>query len=109
WRVHGLPKATFCHRGKFGNDPAKHRDFSAGTHVASNKGVPPFLIVYGSGAPDTPAPAEGLQNAMKEAGVPVKVDGGGETTHNKINADLGVPDDPGTKALFEFVGEALKK
>ena len=28
---------------------------------------------------------------------------------NKINADLGLPDDPGTKALFEFIGEARKK
>jgi arylformamidase len=27
----------------------------------------------------------------------------------KINADLGRPDDPATKALFEFLGKALKK
>ena len=26
-----------------------------------------------------------------------------------FNADLGLPADPATKALFEFVGEALKK
>ena len=32
-----------------------------------------------------------------------------ETTHNKVNADLGRPDDPATKALFEFLGTALKK
>ena len=30
------------------------------------------------------------------------------TTHGKINADLGRPDDPATKALFTFVAEALK-
>ena len=46
---------------------------------------------------------------LKDAGVPATVFGAQETTHNKINADLGLPDDPGTKALFEFVGEALKK
>ena len=46
---------------------------------------------------------------LKDAGVPVTVFGARETTHNKINADLGLPDDPGTKALFEFVDEALKK
>src|SRR5262249_29281560 len=28
-RVHGLPQAKFGHREKFGNDPEKHRDFSA--------------------------------------------------------------------------------
>jgi hypothetical protein len=35
--------------------------------------------------------------------------GARESTHNKINADIGVPEDPGTKALFEFVDGALKK
>ena len=30
-------------------------------------------------------------------------------SHNKINADLGQPNDPATRALFEFVAEALKK
>ena len=41
--------------------------------------------------------------------MPVKVFGARETTHGKINADLGLPDDPATKVLFEFVGEALRK
>ena len=36
-RVHHLPLPTFGHRQKFGNDPAKHRDFSAVTHVAKDK------------------------------------------------------------------------
>ena len=33
-RVHGMPLPKFGHRQKFGNDPEKHRDFSAVTHVA---------------------------------------------------------------------------
>ena len=41
--------------------------------------------------------------------VPVTVFGARETTHTKINADLGLPDDPATKALFEFLDKALKK
>ncbi len=41
--------------------------------------------------------------------VPATVFGAKEINHTKINADLGLPDDPATKALFEFVGEALKK
>jgi len=45
---------------------------------------------------------------LKEAGIPVTVFGGRETTHNKINDDIGRPDDPGTKALVEFLGAALK-
>jgi acetyl esterase/lipase len=109
WRVHSLPPSKFGHREKFGNDPAKHRDFSAVTHVAKDKGIPPFLIFHVAGHPDTTAQARRLENVLKEAGVPVALYGGKETTHNKINADLGLPDDPGTKALFEFVGKALKK
>ncbi len=108
-RVHGLPQAKFGHREKFGNDPAKHRDFSAVTHVARDKGIPPFLILHVADHPDTSAQAQRLSNALKDAGLPVTVFGAKETTHNKINADLGLADDPATVALFEFVGEALKK
>ena len=107
-RAHGLPQATYGHREKFGNDPAKHRDFSAVTHVAG-QGIPPFLIMHVAEHPDTTAQAQRLANVLKAAGVPVRVHAARETTHSKINADLGVPDDPGTKALFEFVGEVLKK
>jgi acetyl esterase/lipase len=109
WRVHGLPPAKFGHREKFGNDPAKHKDFSAVTHVAKGKGIPPFLILHVAEHPDTTAQARRLGNVLKEAGVPVTVFGSRETTHNKINADLGKPDDPATKALYEFLDNALKK
>jgi acetyl esterase/lipase len=108
-RVHGLPQAKFGHREKFGNDPAKHRDFSAVTHVAKDKGIPPFLILHVAEHPDTSAQAQRLGKVLKDVGVPVSVFGAKETTHNKINADLGLPDDPATKALFEFLGKALKK
>jgi acetyl esterase/lipase len=108
-RVHGLPQAKFGHREKFGNDPAKHRDFSAVMHVAKDKGIPPFLILHVAEHPDTGAQAQRMGNVLRGAGVPVTVFGAKETTHNKINADLGLPDDPATKALFEFLGKALKK
>jgi len=109
WRVHNLPPAKFGHREKFGNDPAKHRDYSAVTHVARDKGIPPFLIMHVADHPDTRAQAQRLASTLKEAGVSVIIYAGSETTHNKINADLGLPEDPGTKALFEFVSAALKK
>ncbi len=108
-RVHGLPQAKFGHREKFGKNPAKHRDFSAVTHVAKDKDIPPFLILYVADHPDTSAQARRLANVLKDAGVPVTVFGAKETTHNKINADLGLPDDPASKALFAFLGKALKK
>jgi CubicO group peptidase (beta-lactamase class C family)/poly(3-hydroxybutyrate) depolymerase len=103
WRVHGLPRAKFGHREKFGNDPAKHRDFSAVTHVARDKGIPPFFILHVGGHPDTTAQALRLANVLKDAGIPATVFAARETTHSKVNADLGKPDDPATKALFAFL------
>lgn len=109
WRTHGLPPAKFGHRLKFGNDPAKHKDFSAVTHVAKDKGIPPFLIIYVADHPDTTAQAQRLGNVLREAGVPVTLYGGRDTTHTKINDDLGLPDDLGTKAVSEFLDKALQK
>jgi len=107
-RLHGLPLPKFGHRIKFGNDPAKHKDFSAVTHVAKNKGIPPFLILYVAGHPDVTAQALRLGNVLKAADVPVTLHGAKETTHNKINADLGKAGDPATAALFAFVEKVVK-
>ena len=109
WRVHNLPKAKFGHREKFGNDAAKHKDFSAVTHVTKDKGIPAFFILHVAGHPDTTAQAVRLGNVLKEAGLAATVFAARETTHSKINADLGKADDPATKALFEFLHKALKK
>src|SRR5688572_21142122 len=108
-RVHGKPMPTFGHRVKFGNDPAKHRDYSAVTHVAKGKGIPPFLILHVADHPDVSAQAERLEAVLRAAGIPVKRFAARETNHTKLNENLGVPDDPPTKALFEFVDEVLKK
>jgi acetyl esterase/lipase len=108
-RVHGLPQAKFGHREKFGNDPAKHRDYSAVTHIAKDKGIPPFLILHVADHPDTTAQAQRLGNALKEAGVPVTVFGARESNHNRLNDHLGQPDDPATKELNEFIARVLKK
>jgi arylformamidase len=108
WRTHNLPPSKFGHREKFGNDPAKHKDFSAVTHVAKGKDIPPFLLIHVAEHPDTTAQAKRLGNALTAAGIAVTYYAGKETGHSKINADLGKPDDAGTKALFGFVESALK-
>jgi acetyl esterase/lipase len=107
--VHGLPLPEFGHRVKFGNDPKKHIDFSAVTHVAKGKGIPPFLILHVAGHPDVTAQALRLRAALKAADVSVTVFGASETTHNKLNADLGLPDDPATKELFNFLGPLVAR
>ncbi len=108
-RVHHLPLPTYGHRQKFGNDPAKHRDFSTVTHVARNKGIPPFLILHIAGHPDTGAQARRLAAVLGAAGISAKVVAGRETTHASINNNLGAADDPVTAELFAFVAEVLKR
>lgn len=107
-RVHGQPQAKVGHREKFGNTPEKHRDYSAVTHVARGKSIPPFLIIYVAEHPDNTAQAQRLATVLKEAGIPVTLFGGRNTTHVRINDEIGLPGDLTSKALFEFTSEALK-
>lgn len=101
--LYGGKMFTFGHRQKFGNDPEKHVDFSAVTHVAKDKNIPPFLLLYFSGNPDTRAQANRLGEVLKTADIPVTVFGKGNTNHSQLNNDLGKPDDPATEQFLKFL------
>lgn len=108
-RVHHLPQAKFGHREKFGNTAEKHRDFSTVTHVAKGKNIPPFLIMHVADHPDTSAQAARLANTLKAAGITANLYGAKESTHSRINEEIGRPEDPGTIQLFKFIQSALAK
>lgn len=108
-RVHGEPMPKNGHRIKFGNDPEKHKDYSAVTHVAKGKGIPPFLILYVADHPDTSAQARRLAKVLKESEIPAIAFGAKETNHSKLNDNLGTPGDPATKAVDDFLAGLLKK
>ena len=108
-RVHAQPQAKFGHREKFGNDPEKHRDFSAVHHVAKDKGIPPFLILHVADHPDVSAQAFRLGTVLRESGIPVKVFGARNTNHVRLNDELGAAADPATGELEEFVRSLLKR
>lgn len=101
--LYGGKMYTNGHRQKFGNDPEKHIDFSAVTHVTPDKGIPPFLILYFTGNPDTRAQARRLESVLKEAGIQAKAYGKRDTNHSRLNNDLGKADDPATKELYQFL------
>jgi len=105
----GQPNPKFGHFEKFGSDPVKHRDFSAVNHITRDKGISPFLLLHVADHPDTTAQAKRLGSVLTAAGIKATVYGAADTNHTKINDNLGQSDDPSTKVLFEFVGEALKK
>jgi arylformamidase len=105
----GQPDPKFGHYQKFGSDPVKHRDFSAVNHVAKGKKIPPFLLLHVADHVDTTAQALRLRDVLRAAGLPAQNFAAPATDHVKLDVDLGLPDDPATKALFEFVGSALRK
>lgn len=101
--LYGGKMFTFGHRQKFGNDPEKHIDFSAVTHVAKDKDIPPFLILYFPGNPNTNAQARRLEAVLKEANIPAKAYGKRDSNHSRLNNDLGKPDDPATAEFYKFL------
>lgn len=107
--LYGGKMFTFGHRQKFGNDPEKHVDFSAVTHVAKDKGIPPFLILYFPGNPDTRAQAGRLADVLKQAEIPVTAYGKRDSNHGRLNNDLGKPDDPATQAFYKFLDAQVGK
>ena len=107
--LYGGKMFTFGHRQKFGNDPKKHVDFSAVTHVAKGKGIPPFLLLYFPGNPDTSAQARRLESVLKKAGIPAAAYGKRDTNHSRLNNDLGKPNDPATRTFYKFLDPLVGK
>jgi len=105
----GEPDPEFGHYQKFGSDPVKHRDFSAVNHVAKGKELPPFLLLHVADHPDTTAQALRLRDVLRGSGLPAESFAAPGTDHVRLDADLGLPDDAATRALFEFVRKALSK
>jgi acetyl esterase/lipase len=108
-QLYGGQLPTFGHRQKFGNDPKKHANFSAVTHVAKDKNIPPFLILYFSGNPNTSAQAKCLQEALTKSGIPVESFGKEDSNHRRLNNDLGKNDDPATDKFYQFLDRSIGK
>jgi acetyl esterase/lipase len=108
---------------KFG-DAESQKDLSAVTHIAKGKNIPPFLILHvadpkgaamqrgSTGSPccpETDVQSHRLAKALDQAGVPVKVYPAKGKNHTTLDAELGLPGDEPTKALFEFLDGVLRK
>lgn len=106
--LYGGKMFTFGHRQKFGNDPEKHVDFSAVTHVAKGKGIPPFLVFYFPGNPETRAQAQRLGEVLKESEIPVTLYGKRDSNHGRLNNDLGKANDPATQELYKFLDSLVE-
>jgi arylformamidase len=98
-----LPRLKTMYKTVFGEDETKQKDASPITHVAGGTGIPPVLILHVASRRDSKAQSEGLAAKLRGAGVEANVVPGEGKTHATINRELGQPDDPPTKAVFEFL------
>ena len=109
WKVHGMTPPKVNHRNEFGDTDEHLREFSAADHVASGKGIPPFLLIHITANPDTAAQAIRLGAVLKQAGIPATVFSARDVTHDQVNDRLGQRDDPGTKAMDAFLAKIMAK
>jgi arylformamidase len=101
-------KRADIYKKKFG-DAESQEELSPVTHVVKGKDIPPFLILHVADHPETKGQSQRLAKALQEGGVSAKAYPAEGKNHTTINADLGLPDDKPTRALFEFLGGVLKK
>lgn len=101
-------KRADIYRKKFGAAGGQ-KNLSPVTHVAKGKGIPPFLILHVQGHPETTGQSLRLVAALEGAGVPAKAYPAAGKTHVSLDADLGLPDDKPTRAVFEFLDGLGKK
>lgn len=101
------PPPKMGHPEKFG-DLAAQRELSAVNHVAPNRGIPPILILHVAAHTDTSAQAYRLWAALDLARVPAALFAAENTDHVKLDRDIGLPGDPATLALYEFIDRIVK-
>ena len=90
-------------------DEASQKDLSPVTHVARDKGIPPFLILHVADHRETRGQSQRLARALQGAGISATAFPAEDKDHGSINSDLGRPDDRPTRALFEFLDDVLER
>ncbi|MEQ8786685.1 MAG: alpha/beta hydrolase [Pirellulaceae bacterium] len=102
----GEPRRAASYRETFG-DGDSQRQLSPVTHAAADKGVPPFLVMCVADREDAVIQSKLLVEALEKADVAADLLAAEGKTHRTIDAELGLPDDPPTEALFAFVNRVL--
>ena len=100
------------YRNAFGSDPDYWKKLSPLTYVAPDQGIPPFIVAYSGGIAglqaDSRAQAAGaFVQALQDAGVTTSATAAllpaPDKTHGQINQEIGLPGDPVTQAIMEFL------
>jgi arylformamidase len=86
-------------------DVHAERELSPVLHAKAGKGIPPFLIIHVADFPETGTAlqSEVLAYSLLIAGVPAKLYPAAGKTHLTLDADLGKPEEPMTRAMLDFI------
>jgi len=95
------------YKQKFGDEKSQ-QDLSPVTHVAQGKRIPPFLILHVADHPETKAQSNRLVEVLQKADISARAFPAEGKNHTTINAELGLPHDKPTVALFEFLDRQLR-
>jgi acetyl esterase/lipase len=101
-RISGIFRETF------GESAEKQAAVSPIRFVAKDKSIPAFLILHVADRDDTKAQARLFADKLHAAGVDATVFAAEGKTHGTISTDIGVPDDPVTKAVDAFLTKVRK-
>jgi acetyl esterase/lipase len=107
-RKSGNKKLVERDQQRFGDEKLQ-KELSSVTYIAKGKHIPPFLILHVADHPDTSRQSRRLLQALQDGGVAAKAYSAEGKNHTTLNDDLGTPGDKPSRALFEFLGEILKK
>jgi len=99
----GGPRSEARYAEVFGATPESQRQASPITHVAADKGIPPFLILPIDGRLDSGVQSDAFAERLRVAGVEARVVRCPGETHGSINQLLGTPGQLATDETLKFV------
>ena len=95
-------KTREYHESVWGEDPAGWADPSPITHLGAGVKYPPFLLVHLASREDSKWQANAFAERYREAGGTAEVIAA-DTTHGRLNAEIGREGDPMTPLILGFV------
>ncbi|MEW5939835.1 MAG: alpha/beta hydrolase [Chloroflexota bacterium] len=106
-----MPNLQYKDRGvypnTFGNDPEFWKAMSPQLFLAPDKNIPPFIVAYTGKQPTRTDYSINFHAALQDNGIPALLIPAMDKSHGEINDELGLPDDPVTQTIFEWLKEIL--
>ena len=100
---------SFTYTTAFGENPHTWAVASPVTHVAANKGIPPFLVTYTFQVAPFTLGSEEFASELEQAGVTTWSYAAADKTHDSITDDVGTPDDAVTEMIMMFLNATLPR